>query len=156
MFNQVSMINCEETQGFLSPDDQAELFGSGAEVMKIPTQAQLKSMSDLGHFEDFGQLSGEFKIEKAFSGQQRASHFSVTNPQIIKEGDYTQYTCCGLYKNEKFEVFRRYSDFDALRECLAERFPGMYVPPIPGKKYVSNKAEAFVEERCFLLNMFLK
>lgn len=43
-----------------------------------------------------------------------------------------------------------------LRECLVERLPGLYVPPIPGKKVVGNKSQSFVEGRCFLLNMFFK
>ena len=32
----------------------------------------------------------------------------------------------------------------------------MYVPPIPSKKVLGNTKQEFVEERCFLLNMFMK
>jgi len=32
----------------------------------------------------------------------------------------------------------------------------MYVPPIPAKKAVGNTKLTFLEERCFLLSMFLK
>jgi hypothetical protein len=66
------------------------------------------------------------------------------------------YTVCGILKREKFEIFRRYSDFAVLRESLAERFPGLYVPPIPSKKAIGNTKQSFVEERCFLPNMFIK
>jgi hypothetical protein len=34
--------------------------------------------------------------------------------------------------------YRRYSDFYALRETLVERWPGVYIPNIPGKKAVVN------------------
>ena len=33
-----------------------------------------------------------------------------------------------------FEVFRRFKEFDLLRNVLATRFPGLYVPPVPRKK----------------------
>jgi hypothetical protein len=32
----------------------------------------------------------------------------------------------------------------------------MYIPPIPSKKAIGNKNNAFIEERCFMLNMFIK
>jgi hypothetical protein len=74
----------------------------------------------------------------------------------MKNGDFVCYTVYGVLKRERFEIFRRYSDFDALRESLSERFPGMYIPPIPSKKAIGNKSSVFIEERCFMLNMFIK
>jgi hypothetical protein len=52
--------------------------------MKIPTAGQLQSMMNLEEPEDYSQMNGEFKIEKGFAGQQRAAHYSVTNPHIPK------------------------------------------------------------------------
>jgi len=43
-----------------------------------------------------------------------------------------------------------------LHESLTERFAGFYVPPIPKKKAIGNKEKVFLDERCFLLNMFMK
>jgi hypothetical protein len=43
-----------------------------------------------------------------------------------------------------------------LQESLCERFAGFYVPPIPKKKAIGNKEKSFLDERCFLLNMFMK
>jgi hypothetical protein len=80
----------------------------------------------------------------------------VTNPEIPKNCDFVVYTVLGLLKRERFEVYRRYSDFQVLRLTLTERFPGLYVPPIPVKKAIGNTKQHFVEERCFLLNMFIK
>lgn len=73
-----------------------------------------------------------------------------------KGTDFIVYTCNGILMRTRFEIYRRYSDFATLRESLCERFPGLYVPPIPGKKVYGNTKNSFVEERCFLLNMFLK
>ena len=84
-------------------------------------------------------MTGEFKIEKGFSGQAKASYFNVTNPQIDKKEGHIVYTCTGICNKIKFEIFRRYSDFLCIRDTLSERFPGLYVPPIPAKKAVGNK-----------------
>lgn len=39
---------------------------------------------------------------------------------------------------------------------MTDRFIGLYVPPIPGKKTLGNTSQAFVNERCFLLNLFIR
>lgn len=80
----------------------------------------------------------------------------MANPQINKKNDFVMYTVFGLLRRERFEIYRRYSDFAVLRESLSDRFPGLYVPPIPSKKAIGNTKSSFVEERCFLLNMFIK
>ena len=43
-----------------------------------------------------------------------------------------------------------------LRTTFVERWPGLYVPPIPHKKKIGNKDGDFIRERCFLLNLFIK
>ena len=42
-----------------------------------------------------------------------------------------------------------------MRDCLIERFPGMYVPAMPSKKK-TGPTEEFLQDRCFHLNLFLK
>ena len=39
-------------------------------------------------------------------------------------------------KGQEERVYRRYSDFYALRAKLMERWPGVYIPNIPPKKAV--------------------
>lgn len=56
----------------------------------------------------------------------------------------------------RFEVFRRYSEFAILRELFVDRWPGLYIPPLPSKQTFGRQKIEFVEERCFLLNMFLR
>lgn len=34
------------------------------------------------------------------------------------------------------EVFRRYREFDRLRLLFIERYPGLFIPPLPEKKKV--------------------
>ena len=89
-------------------------------------------------------------------GMEHAINFMVCNPARSNRGDFVEYTVIGQDKNGSFEILRRYSDFVALRKALTDRFVGLYVPPIPGKKTLGNLAENFVNERCFLLNLFIR
>ena len=56
----------------------------------------------------------------------------------------------------RFEIFRRYSDFAVLREIFVDRWPGLYVPPLPPKQTLGKTKMEFIDERCFLLNMFIR
>jgi len=50
---------------------------------------------------------------------------------------------------------RRYSDFDWLRELLAQRFNGVCVPLMPEKRVIGNQGQAFIEERMAGLEQFM-
>jgi hypothetical protein len=52
-------------------------------------------------------------------------------------------------------VTRRYSDFYSLREKLVERWPGVYIPNIPGKKVIKNTETKTINMRMRLINRFL-
>jgi PX domain len=54
------------------------------------------------------------------------------------------------------ECTRRYSDFIALRDAWKKRIPGLYYPFLPPKKIFGNTDKEHLEERCFLLEQFLK
>jgi PX domain len=56
----------------------------------------------------------------------------------------------------QFEVFRRYSEFHLFREVLVQRFPGLYIPPIPPKKSSSKNEADKAWERSHILNLFFK
>ena len=43
-----------------------------------------------------------------------------------------------------------------MKEALASRWPGVYIPAIPEKKLMGNKDDKFVEERRALLERFMK
>ena len=156
----ISGIAPDESEMFLSRAEQQALFGPTMikpDQMKIPmSQAGNFPMMTAENMAGYAQMQGEFKIERGFAGMDRAQMFSVCNPQKAKGGDYIQYTVFGFDKLGKFEIFRRYSDFAVLRELFVERWPGLYIPPLPGKRKVGNTKVEFVEERCFLLNMFIR
>ena len=70
-------------------------------------------------------------------------------------GEVTKYTVSGVDSEGKFEVQRRYKEFDALYRVLIQRWPGCYIPAIP-EKVLDNKDDTFVELRRGLLERFLR
>ena len=101
-------------------------------------------------------MAGEFKIERGFLTLDQVAIWSVINPEKSKHGDFIVYTVLGMDRKGRLELQRRYSDFEVLRAAFVERWPGLYVPPIPQKKNFGNMEPEFVQERCFLLNLFIK
>jgi hypothetical protein len=71
-------------------------------------------------------------------------------------GKHHLYKVKGVDHQGDFEVFRRYKQFYLLRNVLHSRFLGLYVPPIPEKKAMGNTDDAFVQERMYFLDKFLK
>lgn len=93
------------------------------------------------------------KIRSGSTSSKNEHYFKVSNP-LTKDGikSFTLYTVdCSLIKNT---VYKRYSDFDALRAKLVERWPGIYIPNIPHKKMVGNLESSFIEMRCRQLSNF--
>jgi hypothetical protein len=78
-------------------------------------------------------MQGEFAVLKGYGGEL-GNQFSVNFPHKSKGKDYYVYTVTGVDKEGPFEVQRRYKEFNLLRIVLVQRFPGLYVPPIPLKK----------------------
>ena len=56
----------------------------------------------------------------------------------------------------KFSVMKRYSDFFALKQAIAARWPGFYLPPIPEKKTFGNTEKEFILERKEELDKFVQ
>ena len=76
-------------------------------------------------------------------------------------GKHVTYGIKGEDRSGVFEIYRRYSDFFALREYFVHRWPGVFIPPVPPKKIIvramqGNKAESNVSTRKKLLEEFLK
>jgi len=84
----------------------------------------------------------------------KSAQFRVYYP--IKVSGHIKYTVSGVDSDGPFEETRRFSEFFALREALATRWPGVYIPAIPEKKMMGNKDDKFVEERRALLERFMK
>ena len=73
-------------------------------------------------------------INKSFGSNEFAQRFCVCNPRKSQSGDYIVYTVFGEDTSGRFEIQRRFREFDLLRKVLNQRFPGMYVPPTPPKR----------------------
>lgn len=106
-------------------------------------------LSDLGKMkvEDVSQLED-------LGTDPKLAAFSVTKP--VKVAGHIRYTVTGVDSDGPFEESRRYKEFYALRQTLAQRWPGIYIPAIPEKKLVGNNDDAFLEERRHLLERFMK
>jgi sorting nexin-1/2 len=75
---------------------------------------------------------------------------------MIKYGNVIKYTISGVDSEGKFEIQRRYKEFDSLHNALLDRWPGCYVPAIPEKAMVGDKDDNFVEQRRSLLERFMR
>lgn len=117
-------------------DNKAHSLLSDMKKMKVEDVSQLEDAS--------GDLDEDPKLRQ----------FSVKNPQ--KVSGHIKYTVTGVDSEGPFEDQRRYKEFFALRNTLALRWPGIYIPPIPEKKMVGNEDEQFIEERRSLLERFMK
>ena len=78
----------------------------------------------------------------------------VSDPILNKDKtiSYTSYTLQGTVVPQP--LVRRYRDFDALRNKLLERWPGIYIPNIPHKQLVGAKDKEVVEMRIEQINRF--
>ncbi len=66
-----------------------------------------------------------------------ANFMMVTKP--IKKDGLKAYIVYTVVASKLIEpIYKRFSDFYALREKLVERWPGIYIPNIPHKKMVVN------------------
>eukprot|EP00331_Platyophrya_macrostoma_P027895 CAMPEP_0176452576 /NCGR_PEP_ID=MMETSP0127-20121128/28628_1 /TAXON_ID=938130 /ORGANISM="Platyophrya macrostoma, Strain WH" /LENGTH=432 /DNA_ID=CAMNT_0017841077 /DNA_START=19 /DNA_END=1313 /DNA_ORIENTATION=- len=89
---------------------------------------------------------------------QKLVEIRITEVQV-RDGKlgskHVVYRIKGKDQEGAFEIFRRYSDFDTLRELLLVRWPGTVIPPIPSKKSVGNMEAWFVKDRMKFLEAFL-
>ena len=80
--------------------------------------------------------------------------FSVRNPKV-REGT-VYYEVRGFDSKGDWQGQRRYKEFDALRDTLSKRFPGMPIPFLPEKAVIGNKETPFLKDRRFYLERFLQ
>ena len=82
----------------------------------------------------------------------------LQNPKINNskywEQKYIQYEV--VTDSMKWLVYRRFSDFDNLRQVLVKHYPRLFVPPIPGKKLGNRRFENdFIQKRMNFLQIFI-
>jgi hypothetical protein len=79
-----------------------------------------------------------------------------TDPKIIiGNKSHTQYHITGRDSLGVVDILRRYSEFAQLRQMLFARYPGLLIPPIPGKQVNGKMQATFVDERKYFLSQFL-
>lgn len=66
------------------------------------------------------------------------------------------YLIVGRDRFGTFEGKRRYNEFYLIRNALTVNWPGIYIPSVPEKKAIGNKDIAFILERRYYLERFLK
>lgn len=88
---------------------------------------------------------------------------NIYNTGIVREGStsfalYAISVCRRepLTPEERWCVFRRYSDFDDFHILILEKFPKLSKLPFPGKKTFNNLSRQFLEQRRSQLNEFLQ
>lgn len=54
----------------------------------------------------------------------------------MKIAGHIKYTVRGIDSEGEFEELRRFREFYALRTVLLHKWPGVYIPSIPEKKFV--------------------
>ena len=97
------------------------------------------------------------KIEKSPLNDKKVT-ITIQNPKAIEtsifQPNYIIYEI--ITDVTQWQVERRYSDFDWLRQTLKKIHPGLYCPPLPQKKLGSRRFENdFVAKRMKYLNKFL-
>ena len=84
----------------------------------------------------------------------KALQFTAKDPHDFH--GHIVYDLTGVDLQGGWECKRRYNEFHALHEALLRRWPGIVIPLVPPKKAVGNKGAAFVQERRFYLERFLR
>ena len=83
---------------------------------------------------------------------------TIKNPKAVETSIFkSNYISYEVFTDvTQWQVLRRYSDFDWLRQTLKKKHPGLYCPPLPGKKMGSRRFENdFVIKRMKYLNKFM-
>jgi sorting nexin-1/2 len=94
----------------------------------------------------------QFRISQ-FGCQEAKPQFSLSDPSLLN-GRYVVYKITGADRDGDFSGNRRYNEFHLLRQVIISNWPGIYVPPVPGKKLVGNKDVKFILERRYYLERF--
>ena len=124
-----------------------------------------------------GNNNFDFEVEigslPPLSINPKYREFIVQNP--TKNGSYITYNVVGCTNRdsrlEKFNLFKRYGDFEQLRELVTDRWIGFFIPAIPPKQAIvstlyhksnlmvcvqGNMDKEFILERKQMLNLFIR
>jgi len=82
----------------------------------------------------------------------------IVGQELLGSGasKHTVYRIKGYDSLGEIDVTRRFKEFYLFREIMYQRYPGIFIPPIPPKQASGNTKENFVEERRYFLSQFLR
>lgn len=160
----------EVTNEFMQQQNQkssmANLFGNNqAEEPKQQVQEQPKTTS--GPIEQnrtdilgvpYDKIVKCQKIEQTDIGKNSNAHCTIVSFEEVKGGIFQKTFVLYTIKTEplNWEVKRRYSDFELLRELLIKVLGASVIPPIPSKHFGKDQFETpFLERRKRYLEKFL-
>ena len=110
-----------------------------------------------------GQGSAQAAVDESvyIPGNDGEIDLQVGEPVLVKKGvtEHHEYPVLGRDSLGDIECNRRFSHFHDFRSMLVNRFPGLYIPPVPRKTNLSQtsaKDEKITRERKYFLDLFLK
>lgn len=155
-----------EIQETLNEFDKKETLDEDEDIETIIVPYQSKGNIN----EDSILLNNTYSFIKTYLSLIKQSSSESKYPSILKfpiqinirdykqeEGiffDYITYEIDGIYKENKFTVFRRYKEFIYFRKILLTNWPGILIPPLPGTKIFGGLDDAFINVRKKFLQQF--
>ena len=132
------------------------------EMRQINDNIRINNNIDNNHNQNLGIMSRKYyldcrKIQKSLLNDKKVTVI-IKNPKAVETSIFkSNYISYEVFTDiTQWQVSRRYSDFDWLRLTLKKIHPGLYCPPLPGKKIGSRRFENdFVIKRMKYLNKFM-
>ena len=132
------------------------------EMRQINDNIRINNNIDNNHNQNIGIMSRNYnldcrKIQKSLLNDKKVTVI-IKNPKAVETSIFkSNYISYEVFTDiTQWQVSRRYSDFDWLRLTLKKIHPGLYCPPLPGKKIGSRRFENdFVIKRMKYLNKFM-
>ena len=97
------------------------------------------------------------KIEKTELSKKNNIEIKISFPEKIDKGVFTKSFTSYLIETFplKYQVRKRFSDFEWLQNTISSQFPNFVIPPIPHKNYGDRFTEALILKRTRMLKKFL-
>ena len=97
------------------------------------------------------------KIEKTELSKKNNIEIKISFPEKIDKGVFAKSFTSYLVETFplKYQVRKRFSDFEWLQNIIASQFPNFVIPPMPHKNYGDRFTEALILKRTRMLKKFL-
>ena len=98
------------------------------------------------------------KIEKSDFSKQNNIEIKISFPEKIDKGVFTKSFTSYLVETFpfKYQVRKRFSDFEWLQNIISSQFVNYVIPPMPHKNYSDRFSESLILKRTRMLKRFLE